>query len=320
VDNRRVRRFLGRTAALTALAAVSVGATAQAAVRVDAHALKNATTATKDLVVPGNGDNTAGDYLRCPAGTQILTGGAAPAPADYQTVAQNGRVSDSSPTFDGKGWYADFGTPNGSGLTVTENVYCLPKHRLADVVLRKTRFHAPPADSAGGYVHCPRDARILSGGAFWESGHAGPDQARADDVALWSSSPTNRGRRWFASGYNASAENLNLTVVARCLSKAEMGQTAQVAFDQFLENGEIDAGSDGCVYDGHLVPTLSVGSFWHPPGQGPNPHLAYAANLVWSSVIAADAPSFYPAVLSLGLSNQSGYGLTHKIVWWCLVS
>jgi hypothetical protein len=321
MDNRSVRRFLGAAVTLAALAAMSSGASA-VPIRVDAHALKNAKTVTKDLVVPGNGDNTVGDYLKCPAGTRILTGGAAPSFAeDPHTVLDNGRVSDSSPTFDGKGWYADVGTFNGSGLTVTEHAYCLPKHRLADVVLRKQRYHAAPAGSTGGYASCPHDARVLSGGAFWESGHAGPDQARADDVALWSSSPTNKGRRWFASGYNASAEKLNLTVVARCLPKAELGQTAQVAFDQFLEDGEIDAGSDGCVYHGHLVPTLSVGSFWHSPGQGPNPTLAYGANLAWSSVVPSVPPNLsYPAVLSLGLFNQSGGGLTHKVVWWCLVT
>ena len=163
----------------------------------------------------------AGNYVSCPASQRIVTGGAYWHAAGEAPDPNNdpGYISSSTPTTDGKGWYADGLAFTNGQLTIT--AFCLPLRRIGAYTLKTATLDAVEQGESqnyyvGNYLSCPKNKRIVAGGAFWHLPGKGPDLNNAREHSLSSSTPTTDGKGWYADGDTAT-EGEELTLVAQCL-------------------------------------------------------------------------------------------------------
>ena len=95
---------------------------------------------------------------------------------------------------------------------------CLPLRRIGAYTLKTTTLDGVPEsngdDYAGNYLSCPKNERIVAGGAFWHQPGQGPDFNGVHWLS--SSTPTTDGKGWYADGATATAGD-ELTIVAQCL-------------------------------------------------------------------------------------------------------
>ncbi len=175
----------------------------------------NYETESQDLGPLNNG--STGNYVPCPAGHRIVSGGAFWHLPNQPPTAQDAEawISSSTPTEDGGGWYAD-----GANNTATPRVLTIIAHCLPSASVGGYSIHAQdlPASNAiaGGYLPCPDGQRIVTGGAFWHEPGQGPNVADAGASPLSSSTPMPDARGWYADGRTFVA-NRRLRAVAACV-------------------------------------------------------------------------------------------------------
>jgi len=160
---------------------------------------------------------SVGNYLSCPKGKRIVSGGAFwHRPGEGPDALLGGYLDSSSATTDGKGWYAAGRNVTTLQLQLRIVALCLPKAKVGPYSLR-TRDLAVPAlgGRVGGYVTCPAGRRIVSGGAFWHVPGEAPDPELGQSIG--SSTATTNGKGWYASGRSLYDVALELRLVALCL-------------------------------------------------------------------------------------------------------
>ncbi len=242
------------------------------------------TLKTVDLNV--SAQSSGGGYLACPTGQRIVSGGAywhQPGQGPDASNPAGNSLGSSTPTTDGKGWYADGGTEGAQQLTIT--ALCLPRSQVGKYTLKTVDLSS--SDTAGGYLACPTGQRIVSGGAYWHAPGQGPDPSSVDDW-IGSSTPTTDGKGWYADGFTDSARQL--TITALCLPKQQIGTYT-------LKTVNLNTGADGGRAGGYLKcpkkqRIVSGGAYWHPPGQGPAPSSA-GTDQMGSSTATTDGKGWY---------------------------
>jgi hypothetical protein len=160
--------------------------------------------------------NAAGGSVKCPLKQRIVTGGAfwhQPGLGPDPSNAVNDHLGSSNPTLNGKGWYADGATSVASRLTIT--ALCLPESQVGSYTLKKKTFTPSVMGGTGGYLKCPKNQRIVGGGAFWHRAGKGPAPRNAKNSFLGSSTATFDAKGWYADGDGRTGSQL--TVVAQCL-------------------------------------------------------------------------------------------------------
>ncbi len=174
------------------------------------------TLRTDDLSIAGG--EYGGHYLACPTGKRVVGGGA------YWHTGPNsgpgdsyGRLSSSTATPDGKGWYVS----GHSGqveppISLQILALCVPKAKVATYTIRTRTVTVQDKDRAENNLACPKGKRVVTGGAYWHDiANTGPHYR--DDVVLRSSTPTWDGLGWYASGLNYNGKTMGFTVSVLCL-------------------------------------------------------------------------------------------------------
>lgn len=164
-------------------------------------------------------DNTqfGGSYLSCPKGDRVVTGGAFwHASGSGTPLPSGGFITNSTPTTDGKGWYATGQNSAGSTADLEEVALCLPAKQLGKYAVKTHNFTVSPQKFGGGSLSCPKGSRITAGGAFWHARGSGKPVARLGYIA--NSSPTGHGKGWYATGNSYFAtKKSQLEEVVLCL-------------------------------------------------------------------------------------------------------
>jgi hypothetical protein len=155
--SRRTRSLVGIV--LAALAVVAVTAPAAAAVR-----MRDAVTRTKDLDVAA--DTAASGRLRCPSGHRVLAGGAywyEPGQDLNASTIYERTLGASIPIEAGRGWFVSGMNYSSDAARLRIVIVCLPG--TWTYVTVTTWFQPSSIGEAGGWVSCPDDHRIVTGGA-----------------------------------------------------------------------------------------------------------------------------------------------------------
>ncbi len=222
---------------------------------------------TTDLTA-GFGQSVGG-YLACPKGKRIVTGGAFwHRPGEGPDAQLAGYLTSSTPTTNGKGWYASGLNGDGTQLQLRIVALCLPKAKVGKYTVKTQDLGAADGTNVGNYLSCPSGKRIVAGGAFWHRPGEGPDAQLT--AFLKSSTSTTDGKGWYASGRNSDGFQLRLRIVAQCLPKAKVGKYAVRTTDLTAAVGESVGNYLSCPSGKRIV---SGGAFWHRPGEGPDAQL-----------------------------------------------
>jgi hypothetical protein len=273
-----VLAVFGLAASLVAI--LSAAPAANAALHPGQYTLKKLTL--------DDSSGVAGSYLSCPKKQEIVTGGAFWHQSGQGPDPSNAIVADigsSAATFDATGWYADAETAFALQLTITAQ--CLPKSQVGTYTLKKKTLKASANSTAGSYVRCPKNDRIVTGGAFWHQHGKGPDVNNAANDYISSSSATFDAKGWYADGWTNAAREL--TITALCLPKSQVG-TYTLRKLTLSASAFSDAGSYlTCPKKQRIV---AGGAFWHQPGKGPDPSNA-AHYWIGSSAATFDAKGWY---------------------------
>jgi hypothetical protein len=159
---------------------------------------------------------SVGNYLSCPKGKRIVSGGAFwHRPGQGRDAQPPAFLRSSTATTDGKGWYAAGRNDDDLQLQLRIVALCLPKKKVGTYSLRTQDLVVASGGGAGGYVSCPSGKRIVGGGAFWHRPGEGPDAQLGG--YLDSSTATTNGQGWYASGRNFDVDTLQLRLVAQCV-------------------------------------------------------------------------------------------------------
>jgi hypothetical protein len=194
--------------------------------KIGAGDLRRYQTESKAFSIPTF--QAGGGYVGCREGSRVITGGAFPSGAvtSPNPSREDLYLTGSSATFTADGWY-------GAGLAVVPGAgdlvvwaQCLPTSSSRKVgsndlklyELRTQTFVVGPDQAGGGYVSCPAGSRVVTGGAFWDSGGMGPDPLD-DQVRLTGSSATFAADGWYGAGANLSGVSRDLIVAALCLPR-----------------------------------------------------------------------------------------------------
>jgi hypothetical protein len=150
--------------------------------------------------------------------------------------------------------------PALGGFEIDGTVIDGSRHKL------KSFDRAAPGN-AGGTVRCPKDERILNGGAFWHQTGIGPDRAISNLAQLTSSAPLD-GRTWYADGRNNAANPRTLTAEVRCLPKRQLKDVVTRKAGKTLQSGTYGQVRARCPED---YEPISGGTFLSEPGEAPRP-------------------------------------------------
>ncbi len=272
---------------------------------VSAHVGSGTYTVRKTDLTAASGESV-GNYLSCPKGKRIISGGAFWHQPGHGPDPQFGvYLRSSTPTTDGKGWYASGLDNAGLQLKLRIVALCLAKAKVGEYTVRTTDLAAASGESVGNYLSCPSGKRIVGGGAFWHRPGEGPDAQLA--VLLKSSTPTTDGKGWYASGQNAEGETIQLRIVALCLPKAKVGR-------YYLRTRDLSAVGVAQVSDHLSCPAgkriVSGGAFWHRTGEGPVPQLR---GILSSSVPSNNGNGWYASG-----QNAEGEMIQLRLVALCV--
>jgi hypothetical protein len=170
---------------------------------------------TKDFTV--SPQQFGGNYLSCPKGDRIVTGGAFWHASGSGTPSPDGGfLTNSTPTTDGKGWYATGQNGSGATLDLEEVALCLPSKQVGKYTVKTHNFTVSNQKFGGGKLSCPKGARVVAGGAFWHAKGSGKPVARLGYIA--NSTPVSRGKGYYATGENYfSIKKAQLEEVVLCL-------------------------------------------------------------------------------------------------------
>ncbi len=217
-----------------------------------------------------------GNYLSCPNGDRVVTGGGFwHASGSAKPLTGGGLLGNSTPTTDGKGWYA---TGYNASFTQTRDLeevaLCLPGKRVGHYVVKTKNFTIANTQFGGDYVRCPKGDRVVAGGAFWHAGGSGTPLASGGFVT--NSTPTTDGKGWYATGQNISGATADLEEVAQCLPAKQVGKYTLRKKSFTLPNQKFGGGTLNCPKGTRIV---AGGAFWHARGSGkPVARLGYIAN------------------------------------------
>jgi hypothetical protein len=109
----------------------------------------------------------------------------------------------------------------------------------------------------GGSVGCGKGRRVVTGGAYWHLGSAGPDPLL--NAYLASSAPKPNGKGWFAAGINWSSDTLILEVVAYCLPKSAVGSYTVRTVDRTVDDNDFRSATPRC---GNGRRAVTGGAYW----------------------------------------------------------
>ena len=236
-----------------------------------------------------------GGYVACPPGKRVVAGGAffhRPGRAPYDPFVSAAHIVASTPTFDGKAWYALGGNGDlGHVNEFTVVAHCVPKAQVDGSRLVAYDFEAnentptPP----GGYISCPTGYRAYTGGAFM---HKPGRLSEPGDTWLYNSTATFDGKGWYADGLRSlNRIPQDLTVVAHCLPRAQLQQARLVVRNIDVGERFETVGSYVSCPPRHRV--ITGGAFWHRVGQPLDPE--HPAGTVVSSSATFDAKGWFAA-------------------------
>ncbi len=159
-----------------------------------------------------------GGYVACPKGKRIVGGGAYwHEDPDTGPGRNSAYLTASTPTSDGKGWYASGRRAQSNPvIRLRLQALCVPKAKVATYTLRTETFDVPDGFSFGQFFSCPKGKRVVAGGAYWSDiPNRGPDYR--DNVRTTSSTPTSDGLGWYAQGTNLTGQTAGFTIKVLCL-------------------------------------------------------------------------------------------------------
>ncbi|CAN5493693.1 hypothetical protein BH10ACT11_BH10ACT11_00510 [soil metagenome] len=181
----------------------------------------------------GNEPYLSGARVRCPSGERAIGGGASwhppgggPPSSGTAGLFERAYIASSVPTVDGKGWYA-MGADGwvGDGQVFTVEVVCIDAKRLGKVKAVHATRTVNTGNTGGQTVECPKQMRILAGGAYFaQPGFSLRSSRRVDPppetYSTAISYPFDNGKSWFANGANPGGPSrMQYTVQALCLAK-----------------------------------------------------------------------------------------------------
>jgi hypothetical protein len=263
------------------------------------------------LTLHDSSSGPVGSYLKCknPSNQRIVTGGSfwhAKGQGPDPSNASSDNVGSSVAALHAKGWYADGFASVGRELTIT--ALCLPKSQVGTYTVKTTTFDVLSGNAAGGYVSCPPNQRIVTGGAFWHQPGKGPDPNLASNYFMGSSSATFNAKGWYADGWTLL--DSQLTITAMCLPMSRIGNYTLKQTTVNQASGGFAGGYLKCPRKQRIV---AGGAFWHQPGMGPDPSNALN-DMLGSSAATFDAKGWYAD----GQASFGSSSLQLTIVAQCL--
>jgi hypothetical protein len=177
------------------------------------------TTTTVRIDAAGTG-GVAGGYLACPKGQRVVTGGVAwIVPGEPLTTPRGplAHLVSSTPTVDGKGWYADGSSRlEVGGIERLRIVAVCGPAASVGVVSVRTKDRPPNSgDNSGAYLACPKGQRVMAGGAFIHPTGQGPDLDFSRYAMAKASTPTTDGKGWYARGDSPGGGLQTIVILCR---------------------------------------------------------------------------------------------------------
>jgi hypothetical protein len=300
-EERKVRQYLGfaaRTlsASVVALAMIfSVAGGAEARINPGSEATRTRTVTVSAAAIYG------GRTVKCPRGDRIVNGG-----AYWHRHGQNGEpgliswIGSSSPTPDGRGWYATGVNKTGLGqspeaLDFTVVAHCLPASTLGAYTVRTREVIVDPDRSGNADLKCPSGELAVTGGATWHRpGHA--PETKVDGYVTSSVPDVTRHSGWSVAGWNPGPGVLRLTVMVLCLPVSVLGSGYDVHFS--IQPANTSASVEGYLACPLGERVVAGGSYW---AYADGDIFTETTAVVISSSATADGTAWYAA----GSANDS---------------
>ncbi len=263
---------------MLAVCALALPAGANAA-RIDAQDVEGGTVVTANFTLPAFPTNgLGGGYVSCPAGTNVFTGGAFVHPSagtQEPTPEIFVRVSSTTPTSDGEGWYADGSNGTITPYTLRVEMICLPDALFAGrQILEQTVAMANDTTDADT-VRCPQGLRAYTGGTYWATSGGGADPSTAADAWVSASTPNGRASAWYGAGRVFAP--LDLHVMAQCLPANRLAPYEKQQLNLKTGGGEDRVVSGKCPASHPAAGP--VGMFFHKRGKPPSVSVAHNTSL-----------------------------------------